>query len=172
MSGSNFSEIITALARNASVFHELLSGKSPEEVLWRPDPGKWNLLEIVCHLHDEEIEDFRARVKHTLENRKEMPTSIDPVGWVLQRNYSGQNYEEVLEKFLGERSKSVEWLMNLKNPHWDNHFIHQRLGELSAGMFLTNWLAHDYLHIRQINRYCYEMLRQKTTFRLDYAGEW
>jgi hypothetical protein len=26
------------------------------------------------------------------------------------------------------------------------------LGELSAEMFLTNWLAHDYLHFKQITK--------------------
>jgi hypothetical protein len=37
---------------------------------------------------------------------------------------------------------------------------------------ISNWLAHDYLHIRQINRYCYEMLQQNTRQNLKYAGDW
>ena len=62
--------IILQLAVNRDVFKPLLSGKTDGEYLWRPEPGKWTLLEIVCHLLDEEREDFRARVKHTLEHPK------------------------------------------------------------------------------------------------------
>jgi len=43
-------EIIEALDNNKQVFKSLLVGKTEQEYLWRPQPKKWNLLEIVCHL--------------------------------------------------------------------------------------------------------------------------
>jgi hypothetical protein len=46
------------------------------------------------------------------------------------------------------------------------------LGRLSAGTFLSNWLAHDYLHIRQIIRLKYQYLQRQTRESLDYAGAW
>ena len=59
--------IINELSKNRNVFKELLSGLTAEMYLWMPNPGKWCLLEIVCHLYDIEREDFRARTKHVLE---------------------------------------------------------------------------------------------------------
>ena len=43
---------------------------------------------------------------------------------------------------------------------------------MSAKLFLTNWLAHDYLHIRQIIRYQYHYLKESTAIDLGYAGNW
>ena len=151
--------IIQELARNRGVFRHLLTDKTREEYHWRPAPEKWDLLEIVCHLHDEEREDFRARVQCTLTKPDQSPPPINPVGWVLERNYAGQDYEGMLSKFLKEREESVAWLRSLRSPKWGNAYRHSQLGMLSAGMFLANWLAHDYLHIRQINRYCFEFLK-------------
>ena len=165
-------EITLKLAANQDIFKRLLSGKTGSEYLWRPEPGKWNLLEIVCHLLDEEREDFRDRVKHTLENSLAAMKPINPVGWVLERNYASQDYEKTLRSFLSERSDSVAWLQTLTHANWENAHRHPKLGTLSARLFLVNWLAHDYLHIRQIIRYNYQFLQEQTGMDLQYAGTW
>jgi hypothetical protein len=36
----------------------------------------------------------------------------------------------------------------------------------------ANWLAHDYHHIRQVNRRLYEYLQFKSKANLAYAGNW
>jgi len=43
---------------------------------------------------------------------------------------------------------------------------------MTASMFFSNWLAHDYLHIRQITRLKYDYLKQLTNEDLSYAGTW
>tara|TARA_R110000868_G_scaffold320583_4_gene581527 strand:- start:14898 stop:15383 length:486 start_codon:yes stop_codon:yes gene_type:complete len=160
------------LDQNQKVFKGLLAHKNEDEYRWRPHPEKWNLLEIVCHLLDEEREDFKARVKHTLETPLlEMP-KIDPTGWVLERDYKSQNHEKVLRDFLNERRKSIVWLHKNINADWENAHIHPTLGTMSAKQFLTNWLAHDYLHIRQINAYQYNYLKEKMRLDIQYAGNW
>ncbi|MFH4964714.1 DinB family protein [Gaetbulibacter sp. M235] len=146
--------------------------KSSKEYLWRPQPNKWCLLEIVCHLLDEEREDFKARVKHTLELPNEVMKGINPEGWVVERNYIAQNYNEKVLEFLQERGKSVAWLSNLNNVQWENIYKHPKLGDLSAKLFLVNWLAHDYLHMRQIIRYKYEYLKDHIDIDVQYAGSW
>ena len=55
-------DIIQQLENNQKVFQNLLTNKTKDLYLWRPKPEKWCLLEIVCHLLDEEKDDFRARV--------------------------------------------------------------------------------------------------------------
>lgn len=164
--------IIIKLAEDQSIFKHLLSGKSEKEYLWRPRPDKWNLLEIVCHLLDEEREDFRARVQHCLENPLSAMKPINPTGWVLERKYAEQNYGQMLELFLTERQNSVTWLNTLKNVNWESAHPHPKLGAMSAKLFLTNWLAHDYLHFRQIIRYHYHYLKEQTGIDLQYAGNW
>jgi hypothetical protein len=169
---NDFNKIISGLEENRNVFKALLSDLTEEFFLWKPNPNKWCLLEIVCHLYDEEREDFKARTRHVLETPTESLPPIDPQGWVNARRYIQQNYSDKLNGFLTEREQSVKWLQSITNPNWDNAYLHEKFGKMSAKMFLSNWLAHDYLHIRQITKLKYDYLKQLTNEGLNYAGDW
>jgi len=171
----NLNTYLQQFSQNTIAFVALLSGASDEEYLWRPAPGKWCLLEIVCHLTDEEREDFRARVRHVLETPDQPMPPIDPPGWVQERKYIAQNFEEMLNQFVRERKKSAQWLQELPpltEPVWDNAYQHPKLGAMGAKMLLANWLAHDHLHLRQLVRMKYERLKSLSGQELGYAGEW
>ena len=83
-----------------------------------------------------------------------------------------QNYGEKLLDFLEERDRSVEWLESLQTPDWSSAFDHPHFGKLSAGRMLANWLAHDYLHFRQIVRTKYKYWQEVSGEDLGYAGNW
>jgi len=168
----NEKQIIDHLEHNAVVFKSLLETVPETMYRWKPGPDKWSLLEIVCHLYDEEREDFRTRVKLTLEDPGKPLPLFNPLQWVTEREYAKQDYFFKLLDFLTEREKSIEWLRSLREPAWDNSFKHPKLGPMSARLFLNNWLAHDYLHIRQINKNKYLYLKEHVKTSLDYAGNW
>ena len=163
---------IVELKRNQAIFKDLLQGNPKEKYLWRWQEDKWNLLEIVCHLYDEEREDFRARTKSVLENPKSALIPFNPMLWVKDRNYAQKNYNEMLSAFLNERQSSIDWLNSLSGPNWENAFMHPKKGPLTAAFFLSNWVVHDYLHIRQILNLEYQYLQETTGHMLDYAGNW
>jgi len=164
--------IIHQLDRNAPVLFGMFSSIPQEVRLWKPAPEKWCALEILCHLYDEEREDFRARTRHVLETPKEPMPGIDPVKLVTERNYIGQNYDTMLAAFLQERKGSVAWLNSLANPAWENAYQHEKFGALKAKMFLVNWLEHDYLHMRQLLTLKHNYLAESTGENLKYAGDW
>ena len=164
--------IIRQLEQNREVFYNLLKDATEAEYRWRPQPEKWCLLEIVCHLHDEEVEDFRTRTRHVLENPEGQPPPIDPASWVEGRRYFDQNYDIMLEKFMDERAKSVAWLHALLDPEWTNAYTHRVFGPMSGNLFLSNWLAHDHLHIRQILKNKFGYLQTVSGQDLTYAGPW
>lgn len=164
--------IIWNLHANLSVFEGLLKHKNQEEILYRPSPGKWNLLEIASHLADEESEDFRNRLAHILNTPHDSFHPIDPEGWVNSRNYESNNYEATVARFLEERKASLLFLRELKNPSWKNEHNHPKLGKITADRILANWEAHDYLHMRQIISLNYSMLKNTSGQDLSYAGNW
>lgn len=168
----DYNYIIDNLNYNKDVFKKLLSCNIKTEYLWKASSDKWCLLEIVCHLYDEEREDFRTRVKYTLETPELAAPPIDPIGWVTSREYIKQDYLSMLNKFLEERVNSIKWLRSLESPDWDNAYKHPKFGPMSAKMFVTNWLAHDYLHIRQIIKLKLDYLKNISGESLIYAGEW
>jgi len=165
-------EIINQLDSNSKVFENLLSINCSEEIKWKQSEEKWCLLEIVNHLYDEEREDFRARLGKIL-NRDHEWDPIDPEGWVTSRKHMEKDYYQTLKNFLDERKKSIEWLKNLKVDDWNVKAVHPKFGEFAAYPMLCNWLAHDYLHIRQITRLKYQMLEDSLKpGEVQYAGEW
>jgi uncharacterized damage-inducible protein DinB len=168
-----YNYIIEKLEGNASTFKSLLENISDEQAHWKPAPEKWSLLEVTNHLYDEEREDFRKRIENILDNPQKTWSPIDPENWVNEREYSKRNMAESLNNFLIERQKSVEWLKSLTSPDWKASHDHPTLGKMSAEKLLANWLAHDYLHVRQITFFNWSYLTQKASnLNLDYAGDW
>lgn len=165
-------EIIEQLHKNKNVFYNLLKDENKIIFSWKPSAERWSLLEIVCHLFDEERNDFRFRVQWVLNKPHQIPPPIDPQGWVKKHNYIEQDYNTMLEKFIIERTHSISWLKTLENVNWNNSFEHSKLGTLTAKHFITNWLAHDYLHIKQILKLKYDYLKHQSGESLDYAGVW
>jgi hypothetical protein len=74
------------LARFPAVLEALL--KDLDAATWRapPAPAEWAAVEIVCHLRDEEVEDFGARIKVVLEGGASF-APIDPERWAVERRY-------------------------------------------------------------------------------------
>lgn len=170
---TNHHRIIEHLTAHRQVFESLLLSITPAEASWTPDESQWSILQIVCHLVDEEREDFRARVKHVLDTPALPIPPIDPQGWVSSRRYSEQDFAEKVQEFLQERSQSIAWLQSLNEPAWENTYLHPSLGRQTASHYLANWLAHDYLHLRQLNRMKYLRLRETLSDEsLQYAGNW
>jgi hypothetical protein len=166
---SSFIKIFTA---NKQTFEILFKTFSENQITWKQSPEKWCPLEIVCHLYDEECEDFKVRIQQVFESPQLKLPPINPTKWVSERKYMEQDYNSKVYEFLKEREKSIKWLMSLENPPWENAFIHPKFGPMSARYFLTNWLAHDYLHIKQLIRLQYDYLRNQTEIELEYAGTW
>ncbi|MEN8223652.1 MAG: DinB family protein [Acidobacteriota bacterium] len=164
--------IVIELEVNKDIFRGFFTGMTEEEYLWKSSPEKWCLLEILCHLYDEEREDFRARARHILEHPQSPFIGIDPKKWVSERKYIKQDYEDKLDDFLKERNDSITWLRSLEDPQWNNIYDHPVFGKMTAKTFLTNWLAHDYLHLRQILGLKFNYHKEVSTESLAYAGEW
>lgn len=163
----------TALASSAAVIDALVRGVSEEQAKWRPNPAAWSMLEVVNHLHDEEREDFRQRLRLTLESPDQEWPPIDPAGWVFARSYQERELGASLLAFLEERRASVEWLAGLRHPDWESTHRHPVFGEMKAGDLMASWIAHDSLHIRQMTRlhFLYRA-RECAPYLTRYAGDW
>jgi hypothetical protein len=165
--------LIERLEHNAEAIRSLAIGVGPRQAVWKPRRGAWSLLEVVCHLRDEEREDFRVRVESTLFRPEAAWPPIDPVGWVRTRGYRKQNLAAVRDEFVTERARSVGWLRGLGEIDWSRGYAHPQLGTLRAGDLLLAWVAHDSLHLRQLARLHYLYAQDRAPeFSADYAGEW
>ena len=164
--------IIQQLTHNLPVFQQLLEGLDERVYRWKPKEDKWCMLEILCHLYDEEREDFCFRINFIIQNPGQIPPPFNPEAWVIERKYLEQDYNTKLTEFITERKKSIELISKITEEEWERFFIHPKFGKNTASFFLANWLAHDYLHIRQIIKLKYVYLQQQLTEEdLQYAGD-
>lgn len=163
---------VDRFAQNRGVFESLGRGVSLEQARWKPAPDKWSILEVVNHLYDEEREDFRQRIQLTLDDPTKTWPPIDPRGWVTSRGYLERELDTSLNNFLAEREKSLAWLKQLSEPNWDNSNEGPN-GTLRAGDLLASWLAHDFLHIRQLSRLHWQYVGAiSDPYQTTYGGSW
>jgi hypothetical protein len=167
-----FHSIIIQMQANARRIQALVEGVSPEQARWKPDPETWSILEVLCHLYDEEREDFRVRLDLILFHSGADWPPIDPAGWVSARAYNQQSLAEALQGYLTEREKSLAWLSGLREPDFDKSESGD-LGTISAGDMLASWAGHDLLHMRQlVELQRAYIVRLSGPYSSDYAGEW
>ncbi len=163
---------VQQLVRSASAIQALCADPGLEPH-WKPTPEKWSTVEVLCHLADEEREDFRRRLDLTLHNPDEEWPPIDPEGWVKERKYARRDPQEALDDFRSERERSITWLKGLESPDFSIAREHPIAGTLRAGDLLASWVNHDLLHLRQIiglQHAWIEMTSKPFTSR--YAGSW
>lgn len=165
--------LIDRMARFPGALEALLAGAPPEDARWKPSPRDWSLLEIVCHLCDEEAEDFRTRLRITIASPEEPWPGIDPERAVVERRCNERDLHERLDHFAQERRASIGWLRSLPRPDWSVAHEHPKLGPIRAGDLLLAWAAHDALHLRQVARRLHQLAqRDAPGFRAGYAGQW
>lgn len=166
-------EIADRLSANAVVFQHLLAGVDDTQARWKPTPEKWSLLEVVCHLADEERHDFRQRLDLMLHHPGTPWPPIHPSAWVEERGYNTRELEASVQDFLREREHSVAWLRALRGFAPKIPYPATGPVRLTAGTLLHAWAAHDLLHIRQMTRLHHEYLGEFAgRAALDYAGNW
>ncbi len=170
----NLEFFIARLSANAKVLESLCREASVEPALWKQSPEKWSMRQVVYHLAQTEEKDFRPRLEKTLRDVNEdwQPLVASEMR-LTEETGAMNNPAEYLQSFLAEREKSIAWLKTLENPVWENAHRHNEQLTLAAGDLLASWLAHDYLHIKQIVRLQYDYVNFiAADYKTEYAGTW
>ena len=170
----NAASLIESLEHFGVALPAVVRGIKTDHARWKPPGGEWSILEVVRHLIDEEIDDFRCRLRLTLESPTQDWPPIDPPQWAIERKYNQSTLEEAVPLFVHERANSTTWLKNLgPQINWAATHTHPKFGSIRAGDLLTAWAAHDALHLRQIAKRMHQLAqREGGEFSAAYAGEW
>ena len=167
-----FNTLYQELQNSTEMIRALLVGISQEEAQVKPDPESWSMLEVICHLYDEEREDFREHLDFILHRQNTGWHQIDPQAWITERNYNQQGFVAMQEKFFEERQQSLAWLQEISNSDWNITYTSQ-YGSVSAGEMFSCWVAHDNLHLRQLVELRRSRIETITKpYPIEYAGDW
>jgi hypothetical protein len=158
------------LARFPATLQSLLAGLDAAGWRARPAPREWAPVEIVCHLRDEETEDFGARLSVITEGGASF-APIDPEGWAAQRRYLEADGPAVLADLCRRRGQSVAWLAGVVPERLTRAVEHPRAGRLTGLDLLAAWVAHDRLHLAQLTSTLARAWADRwAPLRADYAG--
>ena len=159
------------LARLPAAVEAIAAGLDPADARERPAPDEWSPVEILCHLRDEEIEDFGARLAVIVDGGGDF-APIDPEGWARTRGYRDVALADALRAWRERRRATLDRLAALDSGVLAGARPHRQLGRLSGLDLLAAWVAHDRLHLAQLASTVARLWAERwSTLRVDYAGD-
>ena len=124
---------------------------TPEELIRRPAPEKWSIVEIVAHLADAELA-MGWRVRNMLSNPGVALTWWDEAQWAERLAYSVQPVRYSLRTFTALRESNLRLLESVDRSRWiECYGMHEVRGRQTVEEFVRLEAAHDLNHLMQID---------------------
>jgi hypothetical protein len=136
-------------AATPAKLQRLLKGVSTAKLRKRPQPNKWSIAEIVCHLADAElVGGFRMRL---IVGAPGTPiTPFDQDVWVTALHYDKRDARKALDQFRVLREANLALLKTLTPTQWKQVGMHAERGPESVETIVKMFAGHDVNHLRQI----------------------
>jgi hypothetical protein len=129
-----------------------LKGVPKAVLLFTPAPGKWSILEIVCHLRDMERDAYLERYRRILAEDSPQLPDIDGDVYSLEGDYRAQKLSDALREWTRLRRESLKLLGGVKREQWERAGIHETAGRLTMADFLRRQaIGNDEAHLAQID---------------------
>jgi uncharacterized damage-inducible protein DinB len=142
---------LKTLAETPTRLKAALKGVSKKLGAARPAPGKWSILEIVCHMRDMEAEAYLARYRRILAEDNPSLPDIDGDAIAIERDYRSQSLAAALRAWSKLRKESLKLLKKVKGGQWERIGTHQTAGRFSVADFLRRQaVGNDQAHLGQI----------------------
>ncbi|MBZ5535823.1 MAG: DinB family protein [Acidobacteriia bacterium] len=128
-----------------------LKGIPRRLLLWTPSPGKWSILEIVCHMRDMERDAYLARYRRILDEENPLLKNIDGDAYALELEYRRMKLSDVLRDWKQLRKETLKLLKSIKEEQWLRAGVHETDGPLSLETVLRRQaIGNDEAHLGQI----------------------
>ncbi|MHB8635381.1 MAG: DinB family protein [Fimbriimonadaceae bacterium] len=115
----------------------------------RPDPDRFTIREVVCHLADWEPF-FLERLKGAVSTDNFQITAYDEGQLALDNDYAHQDVQDALRRYKTGRDAYVALVATLTDDSLDRPAFHPEQGRLTAGDLINIVVGHDVYHIEQI----------------------
>ena len=128
---------------------KLLQGLDKQKLMYRPDPDKWSIAEILAHLADAEVV-AAWRLRLVLSQNGATIQSFDQNVWADTFNYQQRDARASLETFRVLRASNLAMLESIPEKLWDNYGTHQERGRETVAHIVSMYAGHDLNHLRQV----------------------
>ena len=141
--------IVDLLEASATTILAELEALGPE-ARWRPAPEEWSANECLGHILEAERRGFNGRIRTILAGDRPALQGWDQEAVARARQDDLRDPAELLAEFLPLRADSIDLVRTIGPTDLDRAGIHERVGELTVGDLLGEWVHHDRNHVKQM----------------------
>ena len=139
------------LAATPQALKASLKGLSKKVLLWTPAPGKWSILEILCHMRDMEREAYIERYTRILSEDEPKLPDLSGDSLAIVRAYRSQKAPEVVREWVALRRQTLQLLRKAGKAQWARAGVHETAGRLTMeDLIRRHAVGNDEAHLRQI----------------------
>src|SRR6478735_8470021 len=126
-----------------------VQGLSREELIARPGPGKWSILEVVVHITDSDAISI-DRMKRILSEDNPPLLYADETAYVERLFTHDQDLEDALLLLEIGRRQWARVLRKLPDAAFERTGQHNRSGTVTLGELVASYIAHIDDHLNFI----------------------
>jgi hypothetical protein len=143
---------LETLVATPAALKEAMRGVPRKLLLFTPAPGKWSILEILCHMRDMEREAYLERYTRILAEPEPQLPNLNGDAFAIERDYRGQKAGDVLRDWTRLRRESLRLLRKAKPEQWRRAGIHETAGRLTIDdLLVRHAVGNDAAHLAQID---------------------
>ena len=143
-------EVADVLEASGQAYAGTLRSLPPPAATWHPADGEWCVNECVGHIIEAEKRAFAGRIRIILGADNPELESWDQAAVEKARRDCERRPDELLREFEPLRRDSLELIRSLRTEVLMRAGSHPKVGRLTVGDLLHEWVHHDGNHLRQV----------------------
>ncbi len=136
-------------AEGPALLKQAVAGLNDRQLRTPAPPGKWSVMEIVCHIADAEIF-YADRIKRVLVEDRPTMFSADPDQFVARLGYDIRDLDEELAVVASIRAQVTRILRSATASDLERVGVHSTDGPLTLAALLKRIANHIPHHIKFI----------------------
>jgi DinB superfamily len=142
--------VLDALAAIPAQLAQTMLGVSPVRLATRRAPADWSAFETLSHMRDAAIV-YSARFRWIVFDDNPFLPNYDENNWVSSSRDTATDAAEMLAEIAASRRDLMRVLGRLPEEAWARTGRHEVLGQLVLEPYVRHQLAHEQIHIAQID---------------------
>jgi hypothetical protein len=142
-------EVADVWESSGNAYAGTLRSLTPAMASWHPAQGEWCVNECVGHVIEAEKRGFAGRIRIILGADTPALQSWDQNAVEASRHDCERKPEDVLAEFEPLRRDSLVLIRALRPEDLTRAGNHPKVGRLTVGDLLHEWIHHDGNHLRQ-----------------------
>ncbi len=142
---SRLPDLLAAYSAQQERFSRCYGGVSREKLVAHPIPGRWSMLELLCHVVDADLV-MSDRIKRTIAMDRPLLCEYDESAYVRTLGYQERDAAAEIALFEHNRRHMLPILRLLDDAAWQRVGVHSQRGEFTVFVLVQYAVGHANHH--------------------------